>query len=180
MSILRSLTRWLGAHDGMTHIVAGNPAPNFSLKSLDGKEFSLATALKKGPVVLAFFKVSCPVCKFSFPFLERLYQRYKSDSVTFLGISQDNAASSREFAHSFGVTIPVLPDDSAYSVSNAYGLSMVPTVFLIEPNGTTKICSMGFVKADLESIADALADRQNITRTPIFLKSESIPANKPG
>jgi peroxiredoxin len=180
MSLLRRLHRWLGAHDGMTHIVAGNPAPNFSLKSLDAKEFSLATALKKGPVVLAFFKVSCPVCKFTFPFLERLYQRYKSDSVTFLGISQDNAASSREFAHSFGVTFPVLVDDSAYSVSNAYGLSMVPTVFLIEPDGTNRISSMGFIKADLESIANALADRQNITRTPIFLKSESVPANKPG
>lgn len=180
MTLLRQLHRWLGAHDGMTHIVAGNSAPNFSLKSLDAQQFSLATALKKGPVVLAFFKVSCPVCKFTFPFLERLYQRYKSDSVTFFAISQDNAASSREFAHSFGVTIPVLLDDSAYSVSNAYGLSMVPTVFLIEPDGRTKISSMGFVKADLESIADALADRQKIAHSPVFLRSESIPANKPG
>src|SRR5262245_19174351 len=180
MSILRSLSRWLGAHDGMTHIVAGNPAPNFSLKSLDSKEFSLAGALKKGPVVLAFFKVSCPVCKFTFPFLERLYQRYKSGSLTFLGISQDNASASRNFAKEFGVTFPILLDDSSYTVSNAYGLSMVPTVFLIEPDGTTKISSMGFVKTDLESIADSLADRQNLTRTPVFLKTESIPASKPG
>src|SRR5215470_15358247 len=121
MSILRSLTRWLGAHDGMTHIVAGNPAPNFSLKSLDGKEFSLANALKKGPVVLAFFKVSCPVCKFTFPFLERLYDRYKGGTVTFLGVSQDNASATRDFAQSFGLTFQILLDDSAYTVSNAYG-----------------------------------------------------------
>ena len=60
----------------MTHIVAGNVAPNFSLKSLDGKEFSLANALQKGPVLLAFFKIGCPVCQFTFPFIERLYQRY--------------------------------------------------------------------------------------------------------
>jgi peroxiredoxin len=180
MSILRSLTRWLGAHDGMPHIVAGNPAPNFSLRSLDSKEFSLSQSLKKGPVVLAFFKVSCPVCKFTFPFLERLYQRYQSDTVTFLGISQDNASASRDFAQSFGVSFPILLDDASYTVSNAYGLSMVPTVFLVEPDGTTKISSMGFVKADLESIADTLADRQNLTRTPVFLKTEAIPANKPG
>jgi len=180
MSILRSLTRWLGAHDGMTHIVAGSPAPNFSLKSLDSKEFSLANALKKGPAVLAFFKVSCPVCKFTFPFLERLYQRYKSDNFTFLAVSQDNASATRDFAQSFGVTFPILLDDSSYAVSNAYGLTMVPTVLFIEPDGTVKISSMGFTKADLESIADALADRQNITRTPVFLKTESIPANKPG
>jgi len=164
----------------MTHIVAGNSAPNFSLKSFDGKEFSLAGSLKKGPVVLAFFKVSCPVCKFTFPFLERLCQRYKSDNVTLLGVSQDNVSASRDFAQDFGVTFPVLIDDASYTVSNAYGLSMVPTVFLVEPDGTVKISSMGFVKADLESIADSLADHQNITRTPVFLKTESIPANKPG
>jgi peroxiredoxin len=180
MSILRSLTRWLGAHDGMTHIAAGNSAPNFSLKSPDSTEFSLAHALKKGPVVLAFFKVSCPVCKFTFPFLERLYERYKSDTVTFLGVSQDNASASRDFANDFGLTFPILLDDSSYTVSNAYGLSMVPTVFLVEPDGTVKVSSMGFVKADLESIADSLADRQNLTRTAVFLKTESIPANKPG
>src|SRR5215475_1983062 len=136
MSLLRRLHRWLGAHDGMTHIVAGNPAPNFSLKTLDSTEFALSRALKKGPVVLAFFKVSCPVCKFTFPFLERLYQRYQSDNLTFLGVSQDNVSASRDFAKEFSVNFPILLDDSAYTVSNAYRLSMVPTVFLIEQDGT--------------------------------------------
>ncbi|HMH78693.1 MAG TPA: redoxin domain-containing protein, partial [Candidatus Acidoferrum sp.] len=72
MSIYRRLRRWLGAEDGMSKIVPGNVAPGFSLKSIDGKEFALGSALQRGPVVLAFFKVSCPVCKFTFPFLERV------------------------------------------------------------------------------------------------------------
>jgi|SRR5579859_4444205 len=180
MSIFRRLSRWLGAHDGMTHIVAGNPAPNFSLKSLDGQPFSLAESLNKGPVVLAFFKVSCPVCKFTFPFLERLYQRYRTENVTFLGISQDNVAASREFANDFGVTFPILIDDSGYPVSNAYGLTVVPTVVVVQPNGSVRVSSMGFVKADLEAAADYLADRRNITRLPVFLSSEAVPAAKPG
>ena len=180
MSIFRRLWRWLGADDGMTHIAAGNIAPNFSLKNLEGKTVSLAERLEKGPVVLAFFKVSCPVCQFTFPFLERLFQRYKSDDHTFLAVSQDNVAASRSFAQEFSVTFPILVDETSYPVSNAYGLTMVPTVLLVEPNGTVKISSMGFVKADLESIADSLADRRNLTRTPVFLKAESIPAVKPG
>lgn len=180
MSIVRQLSRWFGAHHEMTHIAAGNTAPTFSLKSLDGKDFSLADALKKGPVVAAFFKVSCPVCKFTFPFVERLFQRYGKDGVTFLGISQDNPSASRDFAKEFSVTFPVLTDDARYSVSNAYGLTMVPTILLVEPDGSVKVSSMGFVKADLESIADALADRRNLTRTPVFLKTEAVPAAKPG
>src|SRR6516162_11178493 len=157
MSLLRRLHRWLGAHDGMTHIVAGNPAPNFSLKTLDSKEFALSSALKKGPVVLSFFKVSCPVCKFTFPFLERLYQRYGKDDATFLAVSQDNLGASRDFAKELGLTFPVLTDAAGYPVSNAYGLTMVPTVFLLESAGAVRVSSMGFVRADLESIADSLA-----------------------
>ncbi len=180
MSIYRRLQRWLGAEDRMTHIVPGNVAPGFSLKSIDGKESSLNAALQRGPVVLAFFKVSCPVCKFTFPFLQRLYKTYGSDGATFLGVSQDNSGASRDFANDFGVTFPVLIDDAGYPVSNAYGLTMVPTVFLISPDATVQVSSMGFVKADLESIADALADSRNITRSAVFRADESVPAVKPG
>ena len=180
MSIFRRLSRWLGANDGMTHIAAGNLAPGFSLTSLDGKEFSLSKALGNGAVALSFFKVSCPVCQFTFPFLERLFQRYGGDGVTFLSVSQDNASASRDFGREYGVTFPILLDDSRYTVSNAYGLTMVPTVFLIEPDGKVKVSSMGFVKADLESIAGSLADRQKIAHSPVFLSNESIPAVKPG
>src|SRR5438046_2102029 len=49
--------------DNMTHLAAGNPAPEFSLKSLDQKEYSLGALLERGPVVAAFFKISCPVCQ---------------------------------------------------------------------------------------------------------------------
>ena len=179
MSIFRRLTRWFGENEGMTHIANGQLAPNFSLASLDGKNVALGEALDRGPVVLSFFKVSCPVCQFTYPFLERLFRRYGRDA-TFLAVSQDNAAASRDFVKTFGVTFPVLPDDAGYAVSNAYGLSMVPTVFLIEPGGAVKVASMGFVKADLEAIGDALADRQRQARAPLFLASESVPAVKPG
>src|SRR5260221_5067564 len=108
MSIYRRLLGWLGANDCMSHIVPGNLAPGFSLKSLDGKEFSLTAALKRGPVVLAFFKVSCPVCKFTFPFLERVFKSYGGSDVTFLSVSQDNASASLHFANEFRVHFHIL------------------------------------------------------------------------
>ncbi len=164
----------------MTHIVAGNIAPEFSLQSLDQKEYSLRTLLERGPVVAAFFKISCPVCQFTFPFLERLYKRYGSSGVTFLGISQDDAKGTRSFASEYGLTFPLVLDTNGYPVSNAYGLTNVPTVFLIEPDGKVKVSSMGFDKKDLETIASELAERRKITLTPLFRPDEVIPANKPG
>ena len=181
MSILRRLTRWMGKQDQMTHIVTGNRAPGFSLKSLDGKEYSLHDLLQRGPVVAAFFKVSCPVCQFTFPFLERLHKRYGGDGVTFLGMSQDDARDTKEFAKEFGVTFPMLLDDeNGYVVSNAYGLTNVPTIFLIDTGGTVKVSSMGFDKKDLETIAAELAQRRKIALAPLFRPDEVVPINKPG
>ena len=181
MSILRRLTRWMGKQDQMTHIVAGNKPPGFSLKSLDGKEHSLNDLLQRGPVVVAFFKVSCPVCQFTFPFLERLHKHYGGDAATFLGISQDDARDTKDFAKEFGVSFPILLDDEkGYIVSNAYGLTNVPTIFLIDTDGTVKVSSMGFDKKDLETIAAELAQRRKIALAPLFRPDEVVPINKPG
>jgi len=171
----------MGKQDHMTHIVAGNPAPGFSLKSLDNKEYSLTTLLERGPVVAAFFKISCPVCQFTFPFLERLYKRYGGDVVTFLGISQDDPRSTTSFAKEYGITFPILLDDpNGYVVSNAYGLTNVPTIFLIDTVGAVQVSSMGFDKKDLEKIAAELAERKKIYLAPLFRPDEVVPANKPG
>lgn len=181
MSILRRLSRWMGKQDHMTHLAAGNIAPGFSLNALDGKEYSLGALMERGPVVAAFFKISCPVCQFTFPFLERLYQRYSGDGVSFLGISQDDVKSTSSFANEYGVTFPILIDDAdGYLVSNAYELTSVPTIFLIETDGTIIVSCMGFDKKDLETIAAELAERKKISLTPLFRSDEVVPANKPG
>ncbi len=165
----------------MTHIVAGNTAPGFSLKALDNKEYSLNTLMERGLVIAAFFKISCPVCQFTFPFLERLYKRYGSDSVTFLGISQDDARSTTRFAKEYGITFPIVIDDeNGYVVSTAFGLTNVPTIFLIDTDATVKVSSMGFDKKDLEAIAANLAERKKIALAPLFRPDEIVPANKPG
>ena len=164
----------------MTTIAVGHAAPGFTLKSLDGKEYSLAKLLEKGPVVAAFFKISCPVCQFTFPYLQRLAERYSGDSATVLAISQDDARGTVEFNREYGVKFATLLDQPGYPVSNAYGLSMVPTIFLIDPDGKVKVSSMGFDKSDLEKIAAELSLRRKISSAPLFRPDEKIPAQKPG
>ena len=171
----------MGKQDHMTHIVAGNTAPGFSLKALDNQEYSLNALMERGPVVAAFFKISCPVCQFTFPFLERLYKRYGGGGVTFIGVSQDDKRATSKFAKEHGVTFPILIDDEdGYVVSNAYGLTNVPTIFLIDTDGTVKVSSMGFDKKDLEKISAELSECKKIALAPLFRPDEVIPANKPG
>jgi peroxiredoxin len=175
-----TVARKLGLEARLTHIETGNTAPAFSLKALDGKQYSLESLLARGPVVVAFFKISCPVCQFTFPFLQRISERFAGKSVSVIGISQDDARSTKEFRQEYGVTFPILLDDNGYPASNAYGLTNVPTVFLIAPDGTVKVSCMGFDKAGLEEIASELAEQQKISTGPLFRPDEIVPAHKPG
>ena len=95
----------------MPALVAGARAPEITLPTVDGGKFSLQEALKRGPVVAAFFKVSCPVCQFAFPYVERIFKAYgKSGKFTFVGVSQDSAAETKAFAREYGLTFPILLD----------------------------------------------------------------------
>ena len=150
---------------------AGAHAPEFQLPALDGTAQSLAGILQRGPALLAFFKVSCPVCQFTFPFLERIHQ---GGGVQIVGISQDNVRETGEFNREFGVTFPTLLDNSgSYPVSNAFGISSVPSLFLIEPDGTISAQEQGFSKSRLEAVG------RRAGAAP-FQPGERVPENRPG
>src|SRR5208282_216594 len=180
MTFWKRLSRLLGLEAPLTHIEAGHTAPAFSLEALDGKEYSLKHLLERGPAVVAFFKISCPVCQFTFPFLERLHERFAGGGVMVLGVSQDDASSTIEFNQEYGVKFPTLVDAEGYSASNAYGLTNEPTIFLIAPDGKVKVSCMGFSKSDLEKIADELSQHKKVQAAPLFRKDEVVPDYKPG
>ena len=82
-------------------LAAGVPAPDFRLARLDGGETSLAEIAVRGPALLVFFKISCPVCQMTLPFLGRIHA---TGSLPVYGISQNDARDTREFMQEFDVT----------------------------------------------------------------------------
>ena len=91
------LLRKLFGGQTMAALTAGTKAPDFTLKSIEGKEFSLSEQLAHGPVVLAFFKVSCSTCQYAFPFFERLYKAYGQNGVKLVGILKTPRAKPPHF-----------------------------------------------------------------------------------
>jgi peroxiredoxin len=168
------------SRDGKTTIQVGDKAPLFDLRDAAGNEYSLAEELRKGPVIVAFFKISCPVCQFTFPFLERLFKVYGENAATFLAVSQDDALDTREFCVEHGVTFPALLDDASFTVSNLYGLTNVPSIFLIGADGIVKVNSIGFDKTNLENISSELAAITKRPAAALFRPGEVVPSFKPG
>lgn len=164
----------------MAALQPGNKAPAISLKTIDGESMSLAEALKKGPVLAAFFKVSCPVCQFTFPFLERLHGKFAGAKFTLWGISQNDREETVDFAQQFGIRFPMLLDTPTFDVSNQYKLTNVPSLFFIQPDGKIRLSSVGFSKADIEQIAKELAEAAATPAFAVFRPGEVVPAYKPG
>ena len=74
-------------------------------------------------------------------------QANRDSKVSFIGVSQDKAKETEAFMKQFGITFPVALDDPKhYAVSNAYGLTNVPTLFYIEPNAEIEISSVSWSK----------------------------------
>ncbi len=164
----------------MSLIKAGKSAPPFGLIATDGKTYSSPEALKNGPLLAAFFKVTCPTCQYTFPFLERLHQQLRANGVQIWGIAQDGVKDSQRFAREYSVTFPILMDDKPYRVSREYGLEYVPTLFLIEPDGAIAIESEGFNKRDLLEIQRSLAQALSAPVGELFSPKEAVPEYKPG
>lgn len=159
----------------MPALSVGASAPDFNVGTLDGKPFSLKEALGRGPVVLAFFKVSCPTCQYALPFYERLFKAYKNQHVTLVGVSQNDAKDTAAFVREFGLSIPILLDDTRrYPISNAYGLSNVPTIFWIASDGEIELSGVGWSKPDFEKVNQKMAEAGSIVAAPLYQRGEDV------
>ncbi len=127
---------------------AGDKAPSFTLPSVDGGD-EVTDPWTEGPVVLAFFKTSCPVCKMVAPMLTKL-----SDSgVRVIPIGEDPPDAITVYNEAHNQQVPALSQGEPYSVSRAYELEAVPTVFLIGADGVIQQAIAGWNRDTWNALA---------------------------
>ena len=81
----------------------------------------------------------------------------------------------------YKLTLPVLLDDTtSYPVSNAYGLTNVPTLFWIERDGEIGLSSVGWSRADMEQINRLMAEAGRGEQAVIFSPGENVPDFRAG
>jgi peroxiredoxin len=120
----------------------GKPAPEFSLKSVDGKDVNLSD-FKGKTVVLEWFNPQCPFVKNSHTLgsLKGLGDKYAKEGVAWLAINSGAPGkqgagedANRTGIQQFGMTYPVLLDDSG-KVGKQYGAERTPHLYVINPEG---------------------------------------------
>lgn len=159
---------------------AGSVAPDFALAKTDGQSVKLQDAFARGPLLLIFFKISCSTSKFTLPYVERLHQHVLSHGGQAWGVSQDAPAPTRRFAQDCGVSFPIVIDEAPYPISRQYGLSYVPSLFVIGPDGRIAMSFDGFSKPNLVEAQHLIASHYSFDPPPLFAETEKVPQYKPG
>jgi peroxiredoxin len=150
----------------------GQPAPAVSFSRPGGGRATTAGLLAEAhglPLLLAFFKTSCPTCRLAWPYVQRLHEAYGGTGVKIVGVSQNAGDESRRFFEEFGnATFDlVLDPEPGFAASNAFQVESVPHFALISPAGSFEEIFSGWSKAKMEALGERLASARNLARIPV-------------
>ncbi len=100
----------------------GDRAPNFSLLTAQGTTINLAEKLKKGPVVLSFYRGGwCPFCDLSLRALQKIDSQVRAKGASLFAISPQTMSHSSTTAKTRALTFDLL-SDPGNKVAKTYGL----------------------------------------------------------
>ena len=150
-------------------IAVGEVAPSFTLPDAVSGE-PVSDPWRDGPTVVVFFKVTCPVCKLVAPKVTAL----GDGGARVVAVGEDPPAALQRYAREEGQGVPTVSEASPYKVSDAYGISTVPTLFLVEPDGTVAEAIGGWDRSRWNAVAVACG------APPISDESDGLPVFRPG
>ncbi len=133
-----------------TRVHVGDLAPDFSITTLSGEEFSLSGA--RGRLVLiSFFATWCPPCREELPHLEKdVWQEFKGPAFRILAIGREESPEKLgPFVAEMGLSFPVGadPDRRIYS---KYADAYIPRLFLVGPDGKVLFESSDYDESEFD------------------------------
>jgi thiol-disulfide isomerase/thioredoxin len=136
-------------------------APTFALLDLNGQKVSLSE-LKGKTVIADFWATWCGPCKASFPAMQKMVERYKSNpDVKFVFIDtwengDNKEKNAADFIASNKYSFQVLMDNDN-KVVESYNVEGIPTKFVIDKNGVIRFKSVGWSGSDDKLISELTA-----------------------
>ena len=116
----------------------GEPAPNFQLRDLNGRQVALSE-LRGKVVLLNFWATWCGPCRVEMPAMEKLYRAFSRNDFEILAVSTDaqGVSVTRPFQQENRLTFPIL-HDADYRVGLTYGARSLPMTFMVDRQGIVR------------------------------------------
>lgn len=147
-------------------VQVGDPVPAFALTDLDGKTWSNEDLL--GSVYILQFTASwCGVCRKEMPHLEeRVWQRFKKDGLTLLGVDLDEPVDKvRGLVEDTGVTYPLCldPGGELFAAVTVPKAGVTRNV-VVDREGNIAFLTRLFDEAEFNAMIDAVDTLMNTNR----------------
>ena len=132
-------------------IKPGIMAPDFKMKTIDGKTFQLSK-LRGKTIVLDFWASWCPDCRKDAPEVVRMYREYGAQGVEFVGVSMDTDVSAwRNACQQFGIEYTQISELKKFKETNiarTYGVKWIPSMVVIDKEGKVVLSTVLPYKVD--------------------------------
>ena len=128
-------------------VAAGELAPDFRLVLADGSSLALSD-LKGRPVLINFWATWCPPCRSEMPDIIDRYNQNADDLVVLAVNTREGLDLVEPFAESFGVTMPVVLDQSG-AIMDLYEVRSMPTSYFIDRDGRIVMRWVGLMSPDV-------------------------------
>jgi peroxiredoxin len=149
---VRKVSEFSPLKPSRARLSAGEKAPSFRLKDLNGQEQDSAQ-FKNRFLVLSFWGSWCGPCREEMPVLDLLYRAFKDKGLSVLGMAgRESPDTSREYLASHHVEFVSCPDLKGV-VAASFGVESWPSTFLIGPDGTILYSGEG---TSISGLQDAL------------------------
>ncbi|MDA8165155.1 MAG: redoxin domain-containing protein [Desulfobacteraceae bacterium] len=124
----------------------GDPAPPFTVTSLDGETISL-TAYQGKPVILRFWSTDCKFCRADTPIFNRYFDQYKKKGLRVVYINTDSTpAEVRKFVKDLDIIFPVVAQ--AGDLAKKYQVKVLPQTIVLDPDHRIMAAILGGVSEE--------------------------------
>lgn len=115
------------------------PAPDFTIKTLDGENYTLSTSIGKKPVYLVFWATWCTICRAEIPHIKALYKQHGNEiSIIAINVGQDDSPGKiikYQQEHQLPYTLAF---DENSIISRQYDVVGTPWQVIIDINGIVR------------------------------------------
>jgi len=131
-------------------LVRGQPPPDFTATTLDGRQLTLSS-LNGHPVLVNFFASWCTQCARELPFMERSYQRHEAAGFVIVGVNGLESGDGVAFYHRLRLTFPAVYDPgNPGRISLAYNVtSSLPVSVFVDRSGRVDLIQLGALTPDM-------------------------------
>ena len=129
---------------GLEPLAVGSPAPDFTVKGLDGKTFVFSSERGNVPQLLVFWSIFCEPCREEMPLIQRMSDEYSpSGKLGVIAVNMDGEPFKdaiegfvNQYKYSLKVILDELDDQGEqFIIADPYQVKGTPVIYIVDGSG---------------------------------------------